>query len=60
MKMVQTDSSTKEVIFGMDHKNDLLKCHIHPPTQEFLNRILNNDLMQKALGQLEEHSYWPL
>ena len=45
MKMVQSELSTKEKILGMDHNNDLLKCHIHPPTQEFLNRILNNDLM---------------
>ena len=45
MKTVQSELSTKEVILGMDHNNDLLKCHIHPPTHEFLNRILNNDLM---------------
>ena len=45
MEMIQSEQGAKETILGMDHNNDLLKCHIHPAMQEFLNGILENELM---------------
>ena len=45
MRTIQLESGAKEVILGMDHNNNLLKCHIHPATQDFLNGILENELM---------------
>ena len=45
MRMIQSEQGAKETILRMDHNNDLLKCHIHPAMQEFLNGILENELM---------------
>ena len=34
----------KEVILGMDHNIDLLKCGHHKQTQQFLELMLENNL----------------
>ena len=34
-----------KIILGMDHNYDLLKCHLHKQTQQFLDIILYNDLL---------------
>ena len=35
----------KEVIIGLDHNMDFLKSHVHVPTNEFLEEILNVGLL---------------
>ena len=38
--------SNKEIILGLDHNLDLLKCHIHKSTENFLEINLNNNILQ--------------
>ena len=35
----------RELILGMDHNLDLLKCAEHKLTQNFLNCLLDNDML---------------
>ena len=35
----------KEMILGMDHNMDLIKSSEHKPTQQFLDDLLNNDVL---------------
>ena len=37
--------SNKEIILGLDHNLNLLKCHIHKSTEKFLEINLNNNIL---------------
>ena len=41
---VRTEFGKKEIMLGMDHNLDLLKSHVHEPTQRFLDTILELDM----------------
>ena len=37
--------SKKEVVLGLDHNLDMLKCHIHKSTEKFLKINLKNNIL---------------
>ena len=42
---IKQEKQKKELVIGMDHNMDLLKSHEHRRTQQFLDTLLNNDLI---------------
>ena len=42
---IKQEKQKKELVIGMDHNMDLLKSHEHRHTQQFLDTLLNNDLI---------------
>ena len=42
---IKQEKQKKELVIGMDHNMDLLKSHEHRRTQQFLDILLNNDLI---------------
>ena len=42
---IKQEKQKKELVIGMDHNMDLLKSHEHNRTQQFLDTLLNNDLI---------------
>ena len=42
---IQSSKKMTEIILGMDHNMDLLKSSMHPPTQNLLDTLINNELM---------------
>ena len=42
---IKQEKYNKELVVGMDHNMDLLKSHEHRCTQQFLDILLNNDLV---------------
>ena len=42
---LKTEKGTKELVLGMDHNLDLLKGHEHQKTQQFLDMMLDMDLI---------------
>ena len=42
---IKQEKYNKELVVGMDHNMDLLKSHEHRRTQQFLDVLLNNDLI---------------
>ena len=39
------ENGNKQIILGLDHNLDLLKCNSHAPTQKFLDILLVNELL---------------
>ena len=42
---IKTDKGNKQLIIGMDHNLNLLKCNSHAPTQKFFDILLSNKLL---------------
>ena len=45
MNKIRNEKEKKDVIFGMDHNNDLLKSDTHSVTQQFLTSVMDSGLM---------------
>ena len=43
--IVRVEKGNKQLILGMDHNLDLLKSNLHPPTQKFLDTLLDANLL---------------
>ena len=42
--VIRRGKGGKELILGMDHNMDLLKCHVHNATQKFLDGLTDRDM----------------
>ena len=43
INMTRTKNPNTEIILGMDHNLDLLKCDMHKATENFLDLIINSE-----------------
>ena len=42
---VKLEKNHKQLILGMDHNFDLLKCNQHRPTKRFLDKMMDLDML---------------